>query len=301
WRGIFWINVPVCLLVLVVSPKILRESKNPNATGRIDVLGVVIGTAAIALVMIAIVESESLGITDPRVVAMFIGGLALIPPLLRRSARHPEPLIELPLFRIRSFASANAAVAFYSLAFTSGFLTGSLLLQRLWDQSITTTGQALVLPPLVSAVVSPLSGRLADRVGHRWILTIGCLFSAAGYVGYLLVLDETPHVFDHYVPLGLLIGIGTGATIATWSSAGLSDIAPDQFGTANATMRTTQQVFYALGVAVVVTLLATGGGSLEISGYRWAWAWVAATYLAAAAVAAVTFPAGSSRDRAGAR
>jgi hypothetical protein len=94
------------------------------------------------------------------------------------------------------------------------------------------------------------------------------------------------------------VGIGTGATIATWSSAGLSDIAPDQFGTANATMRTTQQVFYALGVAVVVTLLATGGGSLDIAGYRWAWAWVAGTYVAAALVAAVTFPSGSSRDRA---
>ena len=298
WRGIFWINVPVCLLVLAVSPRILRESKNPNATGRIDLLGVVVGTVAIAFVMIAIVQSEAWGLTDPRVVAMFVGGLALIPPLLRRSGRHPEPLIELPLFRIRSFASANAAVAFYSLAFTSGFLTGSLLLQRLWDQSITTTGQALVLSPLVSAVVSPLSGRLADRIGHRWILTIGCLFSAAGYVGFLLVLDETPHVFDRFVPLGLLVGVGTGATIATWSSAGLSDIRPDQFGTANATMRTTQQVFYALGVAVVVTLLATGGGSLDIAGYRWAWTWVAATYLLAALLAALTFPSGSSRDRA---
>ncbi len=297
WRGIFWINVPACLLVLAVSPRILRESKNPNATGRIDLLGVVIGTAAIALVMIAIVESESLGLSDPRVFAMFIGGLALIPPLLRRSARHPEPLIELPLFRIRSFASANAAVAFFSLAFTSGFLTGSLLLQRLWGQSITTTGQALVIPPLLSAAVSPLSGRLADRIGHRWILAVGSLSSAAGYIGYLLVLDETPQVFTHYVPLSLLIGVGTGATIATWSSAGLSDISPEQFGTANATMRTTQQVFYALGVAVVVTLLATGGGSLDIAGYRWAWTWVAASYVAAALLVATTFPPGSSRDR----
>ncbi|MDH3683318.1 MAG: MFS transporter, partial [Acidimicrobiia bacterium] len=120
WRGIFWINVPVCLLVLAVSPRLLRESKNPNATGRIDLFGVLIGTAAIALIMIAIVQSESWGLGDPRVVALFVVGLLLIPVLLRRSAGHPEPLIELPLFRHRSFSSSNGAVAFYSLAFTSG-------------------------------------------------------------------------------------------------------------------------------------------------------------------------------------
>ena len=73
--------------------------------------------------------------------------------------------------------------------------------------------------------------------------------------------------------------------------------APERFGTANATLRTTQQVFYALGIAVVVTLLASAGGAEALAGYRWAWMWVVATYVAAAIVIAVTFPAGSSRDR----
>lgn len=297
WRGIFLINVPICLFVLAVSPRLLKESKNPSATGRIDYLGIPIGTAAIGFIMVAIVQSESWGITDGRVVALFVTGVLLIPVLLRRSATQPEPLIELPLFRYRSFTSANAAVALFSLAFTSGFLTSSLLLQRLWGQSITTTGRALVLSPLLSAVASPLSGRLADRIGHRWILAFGSIASALGYVGFLVLLDESPHVFDRYVPLSLLVGLGTGVTIATWSSAGLSDISPEQFGTANATLRTVQQVCYALGIAVVVTLLTAGGGSDDLAGYRWAWRWVAGAYVAAAVVIAVTFPRGSSQDR----
>ncbi|MCP3989611.1 MAG: MFS transporter [Actinomycetia bacterium] len=299
WRGIFLINVPVCLLVLVVAPRLLRESKNPAARGRIDLIGVVIGTSAIGAIMIAIVQSGSWGPTDTRVVALALVGLGLIPILIRRSRHHEEPLIEIPLFRHRTFNSANAAVALFSLAFTSGFLTNSLLLQEVWDQSITTTGKALVLSPLISAVTSPLAGRLADRIGHRWILTVGSLSSATGYVGYLLLLNEEPHVFDRLVPLSLLVGIGTGLTIATWSSAGLSDIAPDQFGTANATMRTTQQVFYALGISVVVALLAAGTGATDgIGGYRWAWVWVATMYSAAAVAIAITFPSGSSRQRA---
>lgn len=297
WRGIFLINVPICVIVLVAGVKLLRESKNPQARGQIDLLGVAIGTFAITAIMLAIVQSESWGIGDSRVLALFVLGLVLIPVLIRRSANHDEPLIELPLFRYRSFTVANAGVAFYSLAFTSGFLTNTLLLQDLWDQSIIVTGQALLLSPLVSAVTSPLIGRLADRVGHRWILTMGCLSNAGGYLLYLLFLDESPHVFDRYVPISVLIGFGIGATIATWSSAGLADIGPAVFGTANATMRTTQQVFYALGISVVVAILAAASAD-TIDGYRNAWMWVVGCYLAAAAVVALWFPAGSSEDRA---
>lgn len=296
WRGIFWINVPICLLVLAVSPRLLKESKNPMARGRIDLIGVALGTSAIAAIMFAIVQTESWGLTDGRVLALVAVGLALIPALVRRSRHHDEPLIELPLFELKSFASANAGVALYSLAFTSGFLTNSLLLQDLWDQSITVTGQALLLSPLVSAVTAPLSGRLADRLGHRWILAAGSFASALGYILYIVALDEVPHVFDRYVPISVLVGFGTGATIATWSSAGMADVGPAQFGTANATLRTTQQVFYALGISIVVALLAAGADG-AIDGYYQAWVFVIICYLAATVVVATTFPAGSSADR----
>jgi len=298
WRAIFWINVPICLLVLVLSPKLLRESKNPQATGRIDYVGVIIGTAAIAFIMLSIVESEQWGLTDVRVVALFIAGMGLVPVLLRRSATHPEPLLELKLFSFRSFASTSMGVAFYSLAFTSGFLTNSLLLQQLWDIPIAEVGRALAVAPVLSAVVSPLSGRLADRIGHRWILAGGSLALALSYVLYALALGEEPQVWTRFVPISVLGGLGVGATIATWASAGLSDIPPSRFGTANATVRTVQQVCYALGISILITILGSTGGSTNLGGYRWAWVYIAAMYTAAAITVAVTFPTGSSTDRA---
>ncbi len=298
WRGIFWINVPLCLLVLALAPRLLRESRNPAATGRIDLLGVPIGTAAIGLMMVAIVQSESWGVTDPRAIALFVVGLALVPVLLYRSARHPEPLLDLGLFSYRSFASTNAGVAFYSLAFTSGFLVNSLFLQRLWSLPIALVGQALVAAPLLATVASPLSGRLADRIGHRWILAGGSMLCASAYVAFFLLLGQDPQVWLVYVPVSLPLGVGIGMTIATWSSAGLSDVPAARFGTANATVRTTQQVFFALGVSIVVTLLATADGETSLSGYRLAWGFVAASYTAAAVVIALTFPSGSSSDRA---
>ncbi len=107
WRSIFWINIPLCLLVLVLAPRLLRESRDPNATGRIDVVGVIIGTVAVAALMAGIVQSETWGLTDPRVIGLIVVGLALFPTLINRSRTHPEALLNLTLFRYRSFASAN--------------------------------------------------------------------------------------------------------------------------------------------------------------------------------------------------
>ncbi len=297
WRAIFLINVPLCLGILAVSPRLLRESKDPNATGRVDRLGIPIGTAAIALIMFAIVQSESWGIGDGRIIALFVVGLALVPVLIWRSARHPEPLLDLDLFKIRSFRATAIGTAFYSSAFTSGFLVGSLTLQELWDQSLRTTGLALVPAPILAAIASPLAGRFSDRFGHRWLLGVGSGLCGFAYLLYLLVLDENPSVFTLYVPIGLILGVGIGLSISSWSSAGLADIGPAKFGVANATIRTVQQCFYALGVAVVVTLLAVGGDRSELTGYRWAWIWITGTYFASAIVIMIGFPAGSSQDR----
>lgn len=297
WRGVFLINVPLCLLVLGLAPKLLTESKNPHATGRVDLLGVPIGTAGIAFVMFAIVRSESNGLADPLTVTLFFAGIVLIAALVRRSQHHPEPLIETELFRHRSFTSTNLGLAFYSMAFTSGFLVNSLLLQELWGESLRTTGAALMLSPLIAASISPIAGRWADRIGHRWILTAGSAFCAVGYFGYRLLLGAEPSVWTRFVPLSVLTGIGVGATIATWASAGLADIEPARFGTSNAMIRTTQQVFYAFGISVAIAIVARGVGNTDVAHYHLAYTFVGGCYALAALTVGVTFPSGSSDSR----
>jgi len=298
WRAIFLVNVPLCILVLVIGPRFLRESSDPDATGRIDLFGVVIGTAAITMVMLAIVQSESRGISDPRGIALLLIGLALFPLVVKRSRTHPEPLLDLSLFRYRSYRSTNLSVMFYGLAFTSGGLAGSLALQDLWGQSIRMTGLALMPGPLVAVFISPITGSIADRFGHRWVLGLGSACCGSGYLGYLLVLDETPHIWDRFVPIGLLVGFGIGLTVATWSSAGLSDIPPAKFGVAGATFNTIRQASHALGISVVITLISLGANELDLYGYRWAWGWASGCYFISAILVVVTFPAGSSHDRA---
>jgi len=296
WRAIFWMNVPLCLLVLAIGPRFLNESKDPNATGRIDPIGVPVGTAAVGLVMFAIVQSESWGIADLRVIGLFVVGLALVPVLIRRCRTHPEPLIDLDLFAYRSFAATNLGVVFYGLAFTAGFLVNSLMLQDVWDQPIRTVGLALVPAPLLAAAVSPFVGRYADRYGHRWVLGIGCAAMAVGYLLYAIVLDDEPQLFS-FIAIGMLIGLGVGMTVATWSSAGLSDVPQERFGIAGATYNTLRQAAYGLGVSTVITLIAVASDDVSMRGIRWAWLFVAGGFVAAAFVAMVMFPRGSSSER----
>lgn len=297
WRGIFLINAPISLIVVGLGPRLLRESKNPAATGRVDLVGVPIGALGVGLVMFGIIQVETRGFTDGATIAVFVVGLALIALLIRRSASHDEPLIELDLFAHRSFSATNIGIAFYSMAFTSGFLVNSLLLQELWEQPLRTTGLALFPAPLFSAFVSPLAGRFADRIGHRWILAVGSVLCSTGPLAFLVLLDESPNL-ALFIPVSLIVGAGVGMTIATWSSAGLADIAPAKFGTSNSLLRTTQQVFYALGISVVIAIVAGRGGVTDLVNYRIAWAFVGGCFLAAAIAIATLFPAGSSDDRA---
>lgn len=297
WRAIFLLNVPICLLVLFLAPRLLRESRDPDATGNIDFVGVAVGTASVALVMFGVVKSEDWGVTSARVVVLVAAGLAMFPILIQRSRRHPEPLVNLELFSYRSFASTNLSVVFYGLAFTSGALVSSLALQDLWGQSIRTTGLAMAPGPVIASIVSPVSGSLADRFGHRWVLGGGSLILAGGYGLYALVLDETVQVWSVFVPISLAMGLGIGMTVATWTSAGLSDVPPAKFGVAGATFNTVRQMAYALGISITITLVAVGDGPGDPTGYRWAWAWISIAHVACAIAVVATFPSGNSRDR----
>jgi EmrB/QacA subfamily drug resistance transporter len=298
WRSIFLINVPLSVLVLAVAPRFLRESKDPDATGRIDGLGVLIGTVSVALLMFGIVQSEQWGLDDSRIWALIVVGLALLPVLVRRSRHHPEPLLDLDLFAYRSFASTSAGVMFYGFAFTSGALVNSIVLQDLWQQDLSVVGLAFVPGPLLAAFISPLTGSVADRVGHRWVLGLGCLLCAVSYGSLVLFLTEDPTVWTRFVPLSLIAGVGIGLTVATWSSAGLADIPVAKFGVAGATVNTIRQAAYALGISVTITLLATGVDDFDLSAYRWAWGWITVCYVLAGLTVVATFPSGNAADRA---
>lgn len=293
WRLIFLINIPIGLAVVVAATRYVTESKGEAVADRLDVIGVPVGVVGVALAMWGIVRSETVGWTDATVVAPVLVGLALVPVVVVRSARHPAPLLDLSLFRERSFSAAVGAFWVYSLAFTAGFLLNSFLLQRLWGMSVLATGFALTPGPIVGAVSSAPLGGLADRIGHRWVVAAGAALVGLSYLWLLLLLDADEAFWTVFFPANVAAGLGIGATIAGMQSAAMSEVAPHQFASANATIRTLQQVGYAIGISVVVTLAA----DLDVAGFRAGYTWVVVMYLAAAVVMAVLYPSGTASGR----
>ncbi|MEZ5246654.1 MAG: DHA2 family efflux MFS transporter permease subunit [Acidimicrobiales bacterium] len=293
WRLIFLINVPIGLLVVAAAARFVPESRDEAATGPLDLIGVPVGVAGVALVMWGIIRAEEYGWADGSVLGLVAVGLALMPVVVWRSARHPGPLLDLSLFRARSFSVAIAAFWFYSLGFTAGFLLNSFMLQRLWGMSVLATGFALTPGPIVGALSSAPFGSLSDRVGHRWVVAGGALLCSASYLWWLLLVGTEQEYVRVFLPASLTLGLGVGATIAGLQSAAMSEIAPHQFASANASTRTTQQIGYAIGISAVLTLVA----DLDLAGFRSGYAWVVGAFAVAALVIATFYPSGSAASR----
>lgn len=293
WRLIFLINVPLGLVVAFMARRLVEESRDETATGPLDLVGVPVGVIGVGLVMFGIVRTEEQGWGDATVITLVLVGLALIPFVVWRSAHHRGPLIDLSLFEIRSFSVATAAIWVYSLAFTAGFLLNSFLFQRLWGMSVLATGFGLTPGPIVASVASVRLGGLADRIGHRWLIATGALLTAASY-GWILATfsPQQEYVLVYLVPV-IPMGIGLGSTIAGLQSAAMAEVEPHQFASANATLRTLQQVGYAIGISVSITLAA----GFTVAGFEKAYVWVVACFTMSGLVMAAFYPSGSASTR----
>ena len=298
WRWIFYVNLPIAALVFAATTRLVRESRDEDAEGRLDVVGVPMGTLALALVMVAIVQGEGWGYGDFRIIVFAVVGVVLLPFVVWRSRSHPNPLLDLSLFSYRSFSAATASFGLYALGFVPGFLMCSLLLQNLWGLTVLEAGLGLTPGPIIASALSIPIGRLADRWGHRWLLTLGVVLCGLSYLWLLLLAGESSAYFSVFLPASVVLGIGVGLSIATFVSAALSDVPPARFAIANATTRTVQQVCFALGIAVIVALFSSAPSSDPLGGFQRAWIWVIATFGASALLIMVAFPSGAASRRA---
>ena len=297
WRWIFYVNLPIAASVFAASLRLVRESRDESTEGRLDVVGVPVGTLALALIMVAIVQGEGWGYGDARIIVFAAVGVALLPFVVWRSRSHPNPLLDLSLFSYRSFSAATASFGLYALGFVPGFLMGSLLLQNLWGLSVLEAGLGLTPGPIMASALSVPIGRMADRWGHRWLLTVGVVLCALSYLWLLLLAGESSAYFSVFLPASVVLGIGVGLSIATFVSAAMSDVPSAQFAIANATTRTVQQVCFALGIAVVVALYSSAPDGDPLGGFQRAWIWVIATFGASALLIMVAFPSGAASRR----
>src|SRR3954449_6690984 len=282
WRLVFFVNLLIGAAAIVPARRLLREFRDPDRGAVPDMLGIVLLAGGVGALALAIVQAPAWGWGSPRVLGVFAVAAVALAAFVWRSATHPHPVVELELFRVRSFAAACAGVGIFSLGFYALLLSGILFLTGVWHYSILKAGFAVTPGPLMAATASAAAGRIADRFGQRVVAAPGGLVFALGCALFLAGLDGTPAYLQTYLPATILTGTGVGLSFAGFSSAAVAGLPPARFATGSAIASCLRQIGAVLGIAVLIAVL---GPAPALHDFRTAWALMALTGTTAAVVA----------------
>jgi EmrB/QacA subfamily drug resistance transporter len=255
WRLAFFVNLPIGALTIFLGSRLIRESKDPDAAQRQDLVGIPLLIAGVGALALGIVQSDEWGWGGTRTLLAFAASAVILPLFILRSATYHSPALDLTLFRNRNFRMANLATASFGVAFAAMFLGTVLFLTNVWQYSILEAGLLIAPGPFMAGVVAGPAGRAADRIGHRPMLVGGGLIFAAANVWRVLGTDLNREIWDLWIPSLLLTGVGVGLTLPTLSSAAVHGLAPNRFAVGSAVNQTVRQIGSVLGVALVIALL----------------------------------------------
>ena len=260
WRAIYWAISIVCLIALGLTWTLGNHAADfgqgrDGESGVPDFLGIVVGTVAVGLLALGIVQGRNWGWTSSSTLAAIGAAAVLLPLFVARSRRHANPLIELDLFRIRSFRIANFANVLVSMVGTSTWLLWPLFMHNIWNYSNLRIGLAMTPTPALGGIGSILAARYAANHGHRRLLVAGSGFFTAACALFALLPTVTPNYWTGMFPGFVLMGFGMGMSFAPLNGAALVDIPPTSIGQANAAFSTGRFLSGALGVAAVIAAL----------------------------------------------
>jgi EmrB/QacA subfamily drug resistance transporter len=291
WRLAFYINLPVGFFAWIFGRRVLPDDAVAGRTTPPDYRGVALVIVSLAGLVLAISEGPTWGWSDPRVLGAIVGALVLGGAFLRRCARHPEPVVDLALFRERSFSVANAATLVYAMGFFAMLLGNILFLTGVWHYSILRAGLAITPGPLVVAAVSGPAGRLANRVGFRPVLLAGFTLFALGLLSYAATVGLEPDYLTRWLPASLVCGLGIGLTFPVLGAAAASSLHASRLAVGSAINQTSRQVGGALGVALLVAILGTTRSpAAALAHFRHLWMYSAAMAVLAGGIVTLLDP-----------
>src|ERR1700757_1407195 len=295
WEWIFFVNVPVGALVILLAPRVVRESRAPVRQG-FDVIGASSVTAGLTLLVYAISKAPVDGWGDGTTIGLLIGAAALIAFFLVWESRVSGPLMPLSIFRIRTLAGANIVGVLLGSSIFADFFLLTLYVQNVLHYSPLKTGITFLATAGTTVLWAGLSRYLATAIGPKPVMVTGMLLNTAALIWYAQIPVDGTYVNDL---LGgyLLFGLGLAFAFIPGSIAALAGVGPREAGLASGLLNTSQQVGGAIGVAIATSvavshtthLLQTGDSPAAAltGGYALAF-WVVAGISAAGVVAALT-------------
>jgi EmrB/QacA subfamily drug resistance transporter len=285
WPWAFFINLPIGALSLWRGAVLLRDTERSGVRRKVDLVGMamlVVGVGAIAL---AIVESHSPSWTRSDLLATSVTGVAALVAFVIWASKVREPLVDLGLFRHRTYSAVNAATLSFGIAFAMMFFAFFFFMGEVWHYTQARAGLAIVPGPLTVIPVAMVTGRLAGRYGHRPFLVGGSLLYAVSALWFMLVPGEQSSYVLHWLPGLLLSGASVGLVLPSLSAAAVSKLPAQHYAVGSAVNQATRQIGSVIGVAIIVLLL--GGGNLQRSDFNVVYALHIALALVTAALCAM--------------
>ncbi|MDP9694896.1 UNVERIFIED_ORG: EmrB/QacA subfamily drug resistance transporter [Arthrobacter globiformis] len=292
WRWVFFINIPIGVLVLLGSRTLVEAERHP---GSLDMRGAVLGTSSMVALVYAITRFGEDGFTDPIGLGLIGAALVLLAAFIATQARSRVPL---SLFRDRGRAGAYASMLLLAVGPMGTFYVITLYLQQVQHYSPLQTGASWL--PFAAGIVVGAGGapKLLDKVAPRFIASGGALLSAAAAFWFSFIQVDTSY-WMHLAPAMFFLALGFGLGVIALTQAAVYNTAHREAGIASALLNSAQQIGVALGLAVLAGIAATVSGTSApgaiadaqlVAGYGSALAVTAGVLAAAGLLAATTLP-----------
>jgi EmrB/QacA subfamily drug resistance transporter len=255
WSWIFFLNVPIGVLGLIVGRMMIDESRDTSSEQRLDIPGLLASGIGLFALTFALIEANSYGWTDPVIIGLFVLSAAALAVFVLLELHQRSPMLDLSLFRSSTFAGANVVALLVTLAMFGVFFFMSIYMQNILGYSATKTGAAFLPMTILIILIAPIAGRSSDRIGSRSLMTAGMLCLAASLAIFSrLGLDST---FWDIFP-GLIVGgLGIALVMTPMTAAALGSVPVAKSGVGSGVLNTFRQVGGALGIAVMGAIVAS--------------------------------------------
>ncbi|MEU8610422.1 DHA2 family efflux MFS transporter permease subunit [Actinoplanes sp. NPDC048791] len=256
WSWIFWLNVPVGVVAVLLAATVLPESR--GGAVRLDPLGLLLSAAGMLLLVWGVVDGPDHGWSSARVLSMLTGGAVLLTAFVVWQRRNSAPMLPLSLFRSRGFSLVNIV----TLTFSAGTFGAVFLLAQFFQvvQGLSPLDAGIRTLPWTMApmVVAPLAGIFADRLGVRNLIVAGQALLAAGIL-WIALATTTEVSYGDLVIAFVLSGVGMGLTFAPISTMALASVTARERGVASGANNTIRELGVAVGIAVLASIFTSTG------------------------------------------
>ena len=274
WEWIFFVNVPIGALAIVLAPRLLRESRLAERTS-IDVAGAATITGGLVVLVYGLVKTQQYGWGSARTIVTLALAVALVASFVAIELRRRDPLIRLGIFRNRSVTSSNAVGLLVGASLFSMFFFISLYLQQVLGYSAIKSGVSYL--PLAISIIVAAGGasQLVTRLGPKPVLVAGLVLVSVGLLLFTRVSAHGSFASDVLLP-SVIVAFGLGFSFVPLTISAVAGVAGSESGLASGLINTAQQVGGALGLAILSTIAVshTDGNTIaaQVHGFQWAFA-----------------------------